>query len=84
MEDPWAIPPACTAIRLRRATDGAAPRLSTTVSAYYDDEHLSRLLLIRTLREEKYLPIAVIRRLLDSPSTAERDVEMWAALEKSA
>ncbi len=41
MEDPWAIPPASTAIRLRRATDGAAPRLSTTVSAYYDDEVLT-------------------------------------------
>lgn len=41
MEDPWAIPPSCTPIRLRRATDGAAPRLSTTVSAYYDDEFLT-------------------------------------------
>lgn len=41
MEDPWAIPPACTAVRLRRATDGAAPRLSTTVSAYFDDECLT-------------------------------------------
>ena len=41
MEDPWAIPPACNAVRLRRATDGAAPRLSTTVSAYFDDEHLT-------------------------------------------
>ncbi|HSP32852.1 MAG TPA: carbohydrate-binding family 9-like protein [Thermoanaerobaculia bacterium] len=41
MEDPWAIPPACTAVRLRRATDGAAPRLSTTVSAYFDDDHFT-------------------------------------------
>ncbi|HSP17629.1 MAG TPA: carbohydrate-binding family 9-like protein [Thermoanaerobaculia bacterium] len=41
MEDPWAIPPACNPVRLRRATDGAAPRLSTTVSAYYDDEFLT-------------------------------------------
>lgn len=41
MEDPWAIPAASTAIRLRRATDGAAPRLSTTVSAYYDDRFLT-------------------------------------------
>jgi cellulose/xylan binding protein with CBM9 domain len=41
MEDPWAIPPACSAVRLRRATDGAAPRLSTTISAYFDDEHIT-------------------------------------------
>jgi cellulose/xylan binding protein with CBM9 domain len=41
MEDPWAIPAACDPVRLRRATDGAAPRLSTTVSAYFDDEYLS-------------------------------------------
>jgi hypothetical protein len=41
MEDPWAIPPACNTVRLRRSTDGAAPRLSTTVSAYFDHEHLT-------------------------------------------
>jgi hypothetical protein len=38
MEDPWAIPRSCDPVRLRRVTDGATPRLSTTVSAYYDDE----------------------------------------------
>jgi hypothetical protein len=41
MEDPWAIPRSCDPVRLRRATDGAAPRLSTTVSAYYDDEFVT-------------------------------------------
>ncbi|HEX9162660.1 MAG TPA: carbohydrate-binding family 9-like protein [Thermoanaerobaculia bacterium] len=41
MEDPWAIPSACDPVRLRRATDGKAPRLSTTVSAYYDDEYIT-------------------------------------------
>jgi cellulose/xylan binding protein with CBM9 domain len=41
MEDPWAIPPECDSVRLRRATDGAAPRLSTTLSAYYDDEYVT-------------------------------------------
>lgn len=41
MEDPWAILPACNTVRLRRSTDGAAPRLSTTVSAYFDDEYLT-------------------------------------------
>jgi len=47
--------------------------------AYYGDEHLARLRTIRRLREEKYLPLAVIRRLLESPAaTAERDVGLLA------
>ena len=41
MEDPWAMPPAAEPARLRRATDGAAPRLATTFIAYYDDEFLT-------------------------------------------
>ncbi len=41
MEDPWAIPAASQVARLRRSTDGNAPRLSTTVSTYHDDEYLS-------------------------------------------
>jgi DNA-binding transcriptional MerR regulator len=45
--------------------------------AYYAEEHLDRLRLIRRLREEKYLPIAVIRRLLESPA-ADRDVDALA------
>jgi DNA-binding transcriptional MerR regulator len=46
--------------------------------AYYGEEHIARLRLIRRLREEKYLPIAVIRRLLESPAAAERDVDVLA------
>jgi DNA-binding transcriptional MerR regulator len=45
--------------------------------AYYGEEHLERLRLIRRLREEKYLPIAVIRRLVESPA-AEGDVDVLA------
>lgn len=41
MEEPWAIPRACDLVRLRRATDGAAPRLSTTVAAHRDDHFLT-------------------------------------------
>jgi hypothetical protein len=41
MEDPWALPPSCNIIRLRRSADGGAPRLSTTLSAYYGDEYLN-------------------------------------------
>ncbi len=41
MEDPWAMPEACEPVRLRRATDGAAPRLATSFFAYHDDEFLT-------------------------------------------
>lgn len=43
MEDPWAAPPACEGVQLRRAIDGSAPRLDTSVCAYYDDEYLTLL-----------------------------------------
>ncbi|MCC6558735.1 MAG: MerR family transcriptional regulator, partial [Polyangiaceae bacterium] len=47
--------------------------------AFYGPEHLDRLRTIRHLREEKYLPLAVIRRLLDSPAAAaERDLDALA------
>lgn len=45
--------------------------------AYYGEEHLDRLRVIRHLREDKYLPIAVIRRLLESPAD-ERDLDVLA------
>lgn len=41
MKEPWAVPRACDPVRLRRVTDGAAPRLSTSVAAHYNDEYLS-------------------------------------------
>jgi hypothetical protein len=41
IEEPWAIPPACTPVALRRATDGGTPRLPTSVAAYYDDDFLT-------------------------------------------
>lgn len=39
--DPWRSPPAAGLVRLRRATDGDAPRLATTVSVAFDDECLT-------------------------------------------
>ncbi|WP_448582230.1 MerR family transcriptional regulator [Thermaurantiacus sp.] len=36
-------------------------------AALYDEEHLARLLAIRRLREDRYLPLGVIRVLLDAP-----------------
>ena len=38
IEDPWAIPAACEVLELRRATDGAVPRLATSLAGYFDRE----------------------------------------------
>jgi DNA-binding transcriptional MerR regulator len=46
-----------------------------TVS-YYDDSHLERLRLIRRLREEKYLPVAVIRRLFEAGPDGPHDRDL--------
>jgi hypothetical protein len=43
MEEPWSTPPECNPVRLRRATDAAAPRLATSVAVWYDDDYLSVL-----------------------------------------
>lgn len=43
LEDPWSTPAAARPVRLRRATDAAVPRLSTTISAWYDDHGLTLL-----------------------------------------
>lgn len=39
-------------------------------SAIYADEHLTRLLAIRRLRDDRFLPLGVIRVLLDNPPEA--------------
>lgn len=43
VEEPWATPAACSPVRLRRAQDGSAPRLATTVAAWHDAEYLTLL-----------------------------------------
>jgi hypothetical protein len=43
IEDPWAFPSACRPVRMRRATDGTAPRLATSFAAYYDSVFLTLL-----------------------------------------
>ncbi len=46
--------------------EGLLPKPAKTgrTAAFYDDSHLERLRLIRQLRDEKYLPVAVIREIL--------------------
>src|SRR5436190_2234315 len=43
IEEPWSVPPECKPVRLRRATDGASPRLATRVAVWYDDDYLTVL-----------------------------------------
>jgi len=45
IEEPWILPDGCTPTPLRRATDGAPPRLATSVAAYHDEEFLTVLFL---------------------------------------
>lgn len=57
LQEPWTAPPACTPVRLRRSSDSAAPRLATSVAAWFDDEFLTVLfsaaddLLVATYRD---------------------------------
>lgn len=41
IEEPWSAPPQARQVRLRRSTDGAPPRLGTTVAAYFDNDYLT-------------------------------------------
>ncbi len=43
IDDPWGVPPSCEVVPLRRATDGAPPRLQTNVIVFADDECLNVL-----------------------------------------
>ena len=45
LEEPWAIPEVCTAVSLRNAQDGSAPRLTTTFAAYHDGVDLTLVFL---------------------------------------
>lgn len=56
------------------------PAKTGKTTAYYDESHLERLRLVRRLRDEKYLPVAVIRELLASAGTRahERDLTTLA------
>jgi hypothetical protein len=42
-EEMWSTPAECVPVRLRSAVDGAAPRLSTSVAVWYDEDYLSLL-----------------------------------------
>ena len=43
IEEPWSVPDGISLTPLRRATDGAEPRLATQIAVYRDDEFLNVL-----------------------------------------
>ena len=49
------------------------PERPKTTVAIYSEEHLRRLEMIRTLQRERFLPLGVIRRLLDESGGRELD-----------
>ncbi len=52
------------------------PDRASRNSAFYNDDHVARLKAIKRLQEERFLPLAVIRSLLD-----DRDGDRWLAPE---
>jgi DNA-binding transcriptional MerR regulator len=52
------------------------PRRKTRNMAWYGDEHLERLRAIRSLREERGLPLGIIRRLLDRTTPVASDADL--------
>lgn len=73
IDDPWGVPARCDHVRLRLATDGGAPRLTTTVAAYFDDVALTVL-----FSAADDLVVAT-HRLHDAPLYEEDVVEVFLA-----
>lgn len=57
------------------------PRKTARNAAFYSDEHLHRLRLIRSLREEHLLPIKAIKNLLIDQPDLQFSVEQFATLQ---
>ncbi|MDQ3280730.1 MAG: carbohydrate-binding family 9-like protein [Acidobacteriota bacterium] len=75
MEEPWMMPAACVPVRLLRATDGAPPRLATTVAAWFDETYLSVLF----STADDYVRSTLIQH--DAPLYEEDVVEIFLAPE---
>jgi Carbohydrate-binding family 9 len=73
MEDPWAVPAGCERIALRRSTDGAKPRLNSTIVVYFDNDCFN------VLFESEDDGIVATHRIHDAPLYEEDVVEMFLA-----
>lgn len=76
MEEPWTAPAGTQPVRLRRATDGAPPRLVTSVAVWFDAEALSVLFSCADDR------IEATHTRHDAPLYEEDVVEIFIAPEK--
>jgi hypothetical protein len=76
IEEPWDSPEDCTPVRLRRATDAAAPRLSTTFVIWYDDDYLTVLFSAK----DDHVSASHLKH--DSPLYEEDVVEIFVAPER--
>ena len=76
IEEPWSIPAGCTPLALRRATDGAAPRLATRLALFHDGECLTALF----LGEDDGVHATYLRH--DEPLWKEDVVELFLAPER--
>lgn len=65
--------------------EGLLPRPHKTgkTMAYYDEACVERIRLIKKLQREKFLPLDVIKRLLDSGSALEEELELGRAIFKT-
>src|SRR5438105_14741247 len=78
IEDPWAVPAVCTWAKLRRATDGSAPRLATSVTGYFDDAQLT--FVFRAIDDE----VVATQRGHDAPLYQGAVVESFLAPHRTA
>lgn len=76
IEDPWSIPAGCTPVDLRRATDGAAPRLATQLALFHDGDCLTALF----LGDDDGVHATLLRH--DEPLWKEDVVELFLAPER--
>lgn len=72
-EDPWDVPEACGWAKLRRAIDGNAPRLATSVTGYFDDETVT--FVFRAIDDE----VVATQLGHDAPLYQEDVVELFLA-----
>jgi len=65
--------------------EGLLPRpvKSGKTMAYYDEACVERIQQIKRLQRDKFLPLEVIRRMLDTGSTGEEDVEVGRVMVRS-
>jgi Carbohydrate-binding family 9 len=76
IEEPWSVPRGCTPVALRRASDGAAPRLATQLVLSHDGACLTALF----LGDDDGVAATFLRH--DEPLWQEDVVELFLAPER--